>query len=206
MSKEELISIREYARRKKCSDTTIHKAIKSEKIVKGVVKVGGKPKILESVADKEWGMNFNPAYSTAPGRNPHLNNQMLPEVDRTEGRQMINTGLPTDDTEVITSAPRTVNGKKSLADLKRDKAEVDLATSLIVLKERKGQLVDKDKVYKALFLAGQEVRTMFQSIPDRIIDDILSAKSRSEAHGVLFESISEALDTLSKVIERDIVT
>lgn len=177
-----LISIREYARRKGCSDTNVRKAIAAGKIVKGVDTSGHRPRIDPDVADKEWGNNFDPSYA---GRNNKL-----------------------EDNIAVASAPDSpgvgTGGKRALADIKRDTAEVKLRQEAIKLREMSGQLVDKEKVYRALFVAGQEVRSSFQAIPDRVIDEILAAKDRNSAHGVLFNAITDALETMSDVLSREI--
>jgi hypothetical protein len=175
----EYISLREYGRRKGCSDTAIRKAIKSGKIVKGVIrKPGERPVIDPVVADAEWGMNFNPTYTD---RNDTLRKNLLGSA-----------------------AAASEEAGRSLADIKRQTAEVRLRLDALELKERMGQLVDKDAVYRALFAAGQEFRTAMQAIPDRVIDDILAARNRNEAHQVLFNAIADQLEMLSDLSNRPI--
>lgn len=185
-----LLSIREYARSVGKSDTAVHKAIKSGKIVNGyVVDAHGKRKIDPDIATAEWDLHKDPSYQrTYKNGKSNLDDIEAPKA------------LAPNSVAAITSG-----GKKSLADLKRDTAEVKLHIAAIELKEKKQQLVDKDKVYKALFAAGQEVRTTFQAIPDRVIDDILAAPTRNDAHSVLFNAIADALDQLSEVVNREIV-
>lgn len=183
-----LMSIREYARHIGVSDTSVHKAIKSEKIVNGVVIIDGKKKINPDVATSEWEAHKDPSY------------------ERTYKSGHTNSSVVSKSVDVAKVSTISSGGeRKSLADIKRDTAEVKLHIAAIELKEKKGQLVDKERVYKALFSAGQEVRTTFQSIPDRVIDEILSAPTRNDAHAVLFNAIADGLEQLSEVVNREIV-
>jgi hypothetical protein len=43
-----------------------------------------------------------------------------------------------------------------------------------------------------------------QAIPDRVIDDVLAARSRNEAHQVLYNAIADALEMLTEISERPI--
>jgi hypothetical protein len=178
------ISLREYGRRKGCSDTAIRKAIKSGKIINGVIrKPGERPVIDPVVADAEWGMNFNPAFGDKSGK---LHQKLEAGVNKG------------------TYAGGEGDSGRSLAEIKRQTAEVKLRLDALELKERMGQLVDKDAVYRSLFSAGQEVRTALQAIPDRVIDDVLAARSRNEAHQVLYNAIADALEMLTEISERPI--
>lgn len=195
-SNNELISIREYARRKGCSDTAIHKALKAGKIVKGLVSKGGKKFINPAIADSEWNSNHNPAYdrTTRKGTPVFGEGQAIAEPP---------TGVP--DTG---ATPRLGNagqgGEATLANAKRAKAVYDAKIAELTFKEKAGLLVDKQHVYKALFAAGQEVRQALIIIPDRIIDDLLAASSRNAAHQMLTDAIANALDALSDIQNRDI--
>lgn len=191
----ELIAIREYARRKGCSDTAVRKAIASGKIVKGIIrKDGERPLINPEVADREWSTNFDPNYG-GKARNPKLRATMLGEAEKPQ---------PIEQEEQNQTETMPTAGKKSLAELKRDTADVKLRISALDLKQKMGILVDKDKVYKALFAAGQEVRASFQSIPDRVIDEVLASPTRNEAHSILFNAIADALENLSEILNREI--
>lgn len=191
----ELIAIREYARRKGCSDTAVRKAVAAGKIVKGIIrKEGERPLINPEIADKEWSTNFDPNYG-GKARNPKLRATMLGEAEQSQPAEQ----------EAQHHEPTTPpSGKRSLAELKRDTADVKLRISALDLKQKMGTLVDKDKVYKSLFSAGQEVRASFQSIPDRVIDEVLASPTRNEAHGILFNAIADALENLSEILNREL--
>jgi hypothetical protein len=178
----ELISLREFGRRVGVSDTAVRKAIAAGKIVKGLDRTNPKrPKIIPQIAIKEWGRYYNPNYEREQTKNLHV------ESDNTAPPPEAGTG-------------------RSLAEIKRQQAEVKLRITALELKEKQGQLVDKAKVYKALFSAGQEVRTAMQAIPDRVIDDLLAAKTRNESHQILFNAIADTLEMLSEITNREINT
>jgi hypothetical protein len=197
----EKISIREFARRVGVSDVAVGKAITAGKIVEGIDYTNPKrPKIDPEIALREWGKNYDPSYQRTDKVNENMGEGVEPPKPATSKP---NPPKPPKAYESDNEAPQQPGGK-SLAEIKRQAAEVKLHISAIILKEKKGQLVDKDKVYRALFSAGQEVRTAFQAIPDRVIDDILASKTRNEAHSVLFNAIADTLDLLSEVANRDL--
>jgi len=72
------------------------------------------------------------------------------------------------------------------------------------LRKEKGEVVDKDVVYKTLFKAGQELREAFKGIPDRVIDDVLAAPDRLTSHAILSDAITDVLERFSEIAEREI--
>lgn len=194
MSKTELISIREYARRKGCSDMAVHKALKAEKIVAGLVIRSGKKYINPEIADVEWKVNFNPSYAhnseklteqlTEKATNPHVAGGAKRGAKEPEAVE----GLPE-------GGPTIAKAKLKSEVLKAAKLELEY-------KEKVGTLVEKSKIYKALYEIGQEMRTAFQTLPDRVIDEILAAPSRNHAHQILFNAIADELEKLSAIEKR----
>lgn len=197
----EKVSIREFARRVGVSDVAVLKAIKAGKISKALDYTNPKrPKIDPDVALVEWGKNYDPSYHRTDKVTDQLGNQSSDQTPpkKEKPTKKSNTKRDSEDYE-----PQPTNGK-SLAEIKRQTAEVKLHREALELKKTRGELVDKQKVYRALFSAGQEVRTAFQAIPDRVIDDILAAKTRNEAHGVLFNAIADTLEMLSEITNREL--
>lgn len=193
----EKISIREFSRRVGCSDTAVLKAIKAEKIVKALDYTNPKrPTIDPEIALKEWGKNYDPSYE----RTSKSNENMGSVIASPNPKAVQKPNRPADQEQEDTPP----QGGKSLADIKRQTAEIKLHEAALDLKQKRGELVNKDKVYKALFAAGQEVRSKFEAIPDRVIDDVLAARSRNESHQVLYNAIADALEELSKIVNRDL--
>lgn len=189
----ELISIREYGRRKGVSDTTIHKALKSGKIVKGLVSKAGKKFINPAIADAEWSASYNPSHEriTRAGTAPSI-------------AGVVPSPTPQESQSVPDLGAAASGGLGTLAKAKSAKAVYDAKIAELNYKEKAGTLVDKQHVYKALYAAGQEVRQSLMIIPDRIIDELLAAPSRNAAHQMLVDAISGALENLSEIQNRDI--
>lgn len=180
----EHISIREFARRVGCSDTSIRKAIKAGKIVKGIVHVAdGRDKLDYDIAFKEYAAGYDPSY---------------PSNDKLRSRMM---HAP----ETQAEAPPTGVDNSSMAAAKRAQAILKAKILEIELKEKQGKLVDKQQVYMALYEAGKEVKASIMAVPDRAIDQIFSAKSRNEAHTILTKALIDALDVLSDINSKPIL-
>jgi hypothetical protein len=182
------VSIRQYSRDRKVSDTAVHKAIKAGKIVRGLIHENGKPKILPEIADKEWA-EFKETVTSAKPLNVKQPANKNPKVEEAPGSSHLEDApMPT--------------GHLAKARLA---AQISKAKLLeLEYQTKKGVLVNRDQVYKALFLAGQEVRATFQAIPDRHIDEILSAKTRNESHEILASVINKALEGLAEILKREI--
>lgn len=56
-----------------------------------------------------------------------------------------------------------------------------------------GSVVEKAEVYRELAEASGELRRALFTIPDQKIDEIIAAKSRAEAHGILYTAIEAEL-------------
>lgn len=179
-----LISIREYARRRNCSDTAVHKAIRTQKIVKGVVRdEKDRPKIDPEIADKEWSVYF--------------------DHEATQNKELAKK-IPKPST--ASDAPAVEGGgtQGSYAKARLALTMAKAQTAALDFKVKSGKLVDKGAVYSSLFTAGQEVRAAMQAIPDRHIDEILAAPSRNEAHTILYNVIADALEKLSELGKREL--
>lgn len=187
---EELISIREYARRRGCSDTSVHKALQSGKIVAGLVIKGGKKFINPAVANVEWSSSHDPAYD-------RTSKSGAPIFDETGS-----AGLP----QGTGSDGHAVRNEHTLAAAKRAQAVYKAKLQELEYKKKSGELVHKGEVYKALYSAGQELRQSLMAIPDRLIDNILASRSRNEAHNLLTNALADALEALVDIQTRDITT
>lgn len=196
------VSIREYARLVGCSDAAVRKAIAAGKITARSILDAGtiRPKIVPHLADEDWGKNHNPNYQ----RNDNIRHRLAgdPSPAPVAPAPAAPKAKPLSDPAPVAPAqapsPIPSNGK-SLAELKRLKAEVDVQMAALGLKEKRGQLVDKDTVYREFFAFGQEVRQAFQMLPDRVIDEIMASSSRQQAHKLLAEEIDAVLLRLSEM-------
>lgn len=178
--KFERISQREYARRLGLSNEAVSKAIREGKIDRGWDKVEGK--IIVEYANIEWGALH--MGTSMPSLFPE---QML---ETTEERPL--QRLPTPAGKGL-----SLSNESSFAEAKRVKEIIQAQLAALDLKERKEELVKKDEVYKQLYTFGQQMRIALMATPDRGIDAILAAKSRSEAYNILSTAIVEALEQLT---------
>lgn len=98
--------------------------------------------------------------------------------------------------------PEVVN---STADLKNQALRIKIQFDALELQKRRGILVDKSRVYSALFEIGKEIRLALLTIPDRTVDAMLAAGNRAEAHSILLKEIHDNLDRISETISRDFI-
>lgn len=170
-----LVSQREYARMKGCSETAVRKAIKAGKIEKGAVRdENGKPKIDVEVADKEWASNYNPNYS--------------------ENRETVAESV----------GGGGDNQKNSISEIKRAESGLKAKLLQLQLHEKTGQLVKKSDISKKLYEMGQEIRNSLMGIPARITDNLIEIKDRNEFQIFLENAIAEELEKLTDVVSRDL--
>lgn len=94
---------------------------------------------------------------------------------------------------------------ESVAELKRKSLQLKLQSDALDLQRKRGALVDKAKVYSALFEIGKEIRLGLQSIPDRVVDAMLAADNRTEAHAILAREIHDHLERIAGRISGEII-
>lgn len=193
-----IISIREYGRRRGCSDTAVRKAINAGKIIEGVArdKRGKVLGINEEIANAEWAMNHDPMKERVTQNGEASARFLEPETNAEPNPQPKQQGKSTGYSGAA--------NENSLAAAKRVQALYKAKLSELEYKQKSGKLVDKQEVYKQLYGAGQELRQAFQTIPDRFIDDILAATNRNEAHQILFNAIADVLEGLAEIEKREL--
>lgn len=192
---EENISIREFARRLNVDEKAVRKAIESFKIVNGVGKKdNGRPFIIYAVALKEWEANYNVDKNArtkggamdfeAAKKNTYRKPETEEEVDEQESQR---------------KDQQASNQASSTAKINQQRSTVKLQHEALKLKKEMGLLIEKDKVNKALFEAGKEIRESLLIIADRVIDEIRACDSRHEAHEILYKEIERSLEKLSRM-------
>lgn len=204
MSEAKGVSIRQFAKVVGVSESAVRKAIAAGKIVDSIDLTNPKRPLIHAVsAAKEWGRNYDPSYERTEKvtENIKIEKDVVPAVKKNPAPQKKKTQIEEEHDEVP-NLPHPAQGGRSLADIKRQTAEVKLRLAAVELKQKQGQLVDKDLVFRSLFAAGQEMRTAMQAIPDRVIDSILAAKDRNSAHVILYEEITNALERLHEIYKR----
>lgn len=199
----EKVSQREYARRLGISNEAVRKAVEGGKISKGWDKK--EKKIIVEKANEEWGnihKHVEPDVSEITSRitpydpdkqesNPAKTPQKIPSYDGDEDTQA-GAFAELEEYELALS------NKAPFAEALRVEKVAKAKQEVLQLREKTGQLVRKDEVYKQLFAFGQSIRQALLVVPDRCIDEILAAPNRAESHAVLTKYIHEALLKLSE--------
>jgi hypothetical protein len=184
MASDQVISLREFGRRNSVSDTSIRKAIGAGRITQEAVVYGPGQKVKGvklNRAQADWD-----SYERKAAGRPPAGQITAPE-----------TQAP--DAAASLTSPTTV--KLNLAKL-----QIEVQHKKMLYDKARGTLVERDRVYKLLFEAGQEMRESFLSMPDRLIDQILGAATRNEAHAILLHGIHETLTRLADIEKREIST
>jgi hypothetical protein len=190
-----LISIREYARRRECSDTAVRKAIAAGHIKQSALETDKRGRVTginADLADKQWSKTF----SLSGTRNPKLAKKIASKAGTKE------TILAAE--AIDTEADKGLARNASTAKAQQVEAFYKAKLRKLEFEKKSGEVVDKAQVYRALFAAGQEIRTAFEGISDRCIDDILAAPTRNDAHTILQNAIDDVLKTVSELKDRQI--
>ena len=180
---EQLISLREFARRMAVTEKTIRDAIVKSKIVEGVFYKDGKPKIRFEIAKKEFEV-------LGVGYRSYLKNDDAPinSVNEQEKEE--------DDPDAIAG----LTGASTLGQAQRAEKIFKAQLAYLELEKEKGALVDRDQVFRTLFAFGNEMKAAFQALPERITDDLISkADDRNEFYNHLTQCIDDELLRLSQI-------
>lgn len=89
----------------------------------------------------------------------------------------------------------------SLAEMRRKKIAVSIKKDLMEMRIREGELVEKERVFSALYDFGQSIRQNLQVIPNKVVDDVMACRTRNEAHRIIADAIDEALADLARIGE-----
>lgn len=193
----EIISIREFARRKGVSDTAVHKHIKNGNIVQAITQLAnGRPALFADVAETEW---TNAAAGT------HAESY---QGSKRSNRVKVYDTPPQNARFVSDSTQRDQRpaDAATLAAAKKAKAVYDAKLVELEYKRKAGDLLEKRKVYETLFSWGQVLRNELLALPDRVIDDVLAQPSRNESLTVLYDAIAAVLQRQTDFTNREIAS
>lgn len=179
----ETISLREFGRRRGCTERAVRQAFDAGKIPTGIFQTKEMKRcaVAYQIADREWDEAGGAAH----------------KLDRITHTKQNEDSEPAQN-EKDDTAP------DSLASIKKKGALLSLQRQQIEMAELTKQLLRKDKVHAALFSIGQEVRDALQRIPARVIDDMLAAPSRAEALLILVAAIDTELERIADLATREI--
>lgn len=207
----EAISIREYARQRGCSDTAIHKMIKAGIITPASITSNpknGRPMIIADKATSDieaYASNSSRVLNKVKAEKPKPEPKPRNPID-TKNTKRTRIELPDDEIPPPPPTPPGTlpDGGKSKAELDRLLATLKVKKAALEVKQLEGTLVEKDKVRQGLFEIGQVLKKDILSIPDKTIDNIRAAKTRQEAHSMLYQALSDALTAISNIKPSDL--
>lgn len=179
MNNRKNLSIRAYAKECGVSHVAIMKAIEAGRIVNGYDPKA--KKIIPDIANQEYGFNAI-IKKTNEKIKESISQHRLEEYS---GVEVMDIQLMPED---------------SKPEAERKQVIIKAQLDLLKLKTESGELVNREEVYKQLFAYGKEIRMGLQSIPDRIVDQLITLK-RNEAHKLLSENINEVLTKLSSNVD-----
>lgn len=194
----EIISLREFARRLGVGEKTIRDGIKNGKIAKGVTYVDGKPKI-----------NFIPAKDEA--EEISLGQKILV---RKEAIEIIDSTKNAPQKVVVKTKPLKKDSVKVSGKIKEVKNEVELLSLVNAVRvkenflakikeleyeEKKASLVSRKEVFAQQYELGAKIRNLFETLPGRVISKMASCGNDESKMNLILSS--EIASTLRKVIE-----
>jgi hypothetical protein len=198
VAKVEFLSFRKFADRVGASEAAVRKAIKAGKISEACIDRSNtkRPKIHFAKGRDEWAKNFTPEKIQNQKLADSLSGKPLPtkaaEVEEKAPEK------PEEESEVDESGELIVKNSAPYQESLRVAQLFKAKSAQLEYNERRGRLVEKDAVYKEYYAIAQSVRSAMQGIPDKIIDHIIAAgNDRPEAHRLLYNEITEALEGLS---------
>lgn len=176
MTKEKPVTQSQFARDMGVTHTTVQRAIATGKIRDGLITKFNKKRtrkvqyVIPSIAKAEWGKHFDP------------------HIDRPSNKKLQDNLGGGESVRATTD---------NLAGVKLLQAQVRLKKETIELAKQQGKLLEKDKVYLALFELAKTVRKNLEVLPDRLIHQIMAAPSSNDGHNILTKGINEALSALA---------
>lgn len=197
MDGKKYVGMREYARIVGCDVVIISRAIKSQDIPASAILINdrGKKEIDLQLAEQEWGNHYRQTRRKSKNRKESIiapaGFSSTPESPA--GDPSLSGIL---DGEIVLSG-----GNISYKEADRLGKIADTQLRQLKVAELKGSLVKAETIEKTFFEFARTLRNGFQNISDRIIDQILSAGSRNEAHILLQNEIDQVLTSLSKLPE-----
>lgn len=81
---------------------------------------------------------------------------------------------------------------------------VELAKSIVLLKEKAGLLIPKDRTTRTLFAVGAELKKSLQNMPQKVVRNIQAAQTEVEGIEILTRAINEVLEEFSQLQQRSL--
>lgn len=188
----ELVSLREYGRRRGVSAMAVSKAAKTGRITL----VGGKVDI--AAADRDWPANTNPgqaAFKQVPPAGPVGGLSAAEEGGAVPSGEAEDEQPAGDGTAAGEQKKNTSGAAYGQARAIREGYMARLAK--IDYEEKTGSLVSADAVRVAAFNAARAARDSLLSMPDRLAPVLAGEANQFEVHRLLSEEIRRVCDELA---------
>lgn len=188
----EIINLTRFAEMVGCDRSRVSQAIKDGYISEENVVYDGTRAIgvRWRKAMDEWAINYDQGKRSEPSA---VGDFLTQHQERLRGEE-----LTIDQLEDLDKA-----GVRPLQDSKRIEAHYKAEIARMNKEEREGSLVSKEAVKRELHSFGVEVRVAIQSIPDRVVDEVIGKTDRNEVIRIIAKEIDEQLNKLTEVVERD---
>ena len=190
----DIISLREFARRLGCGEKTIRDGIAKGKIKDGVIVENGKPKIKFSIAIVE-------AKNIGLGAKVIIQSESTPElVHRVIPKQkVLSEATEKPDNENEEDHIAGLGPETSLITANRAERIFKAQLACLEVEQKSGTLVNKAEVYSQLFSFGKEIRSEFESMPGKIVSSIISCQNDESKIAELLAN--EIRKSLSKLVD-----
>jgi len=196
---EQRVSVRAYARMLGISDTAVLKAYKAGKIPEGIIypEGGGRPYVLPVKASKAWGKNLNPD----SGNNIHLienieNANKGNELNIKPKAKPSTPQVPISEADLNTT-PEADETITSLTEAKRVEAVYKAKLLRLEYLEKEKELISYRDVNKQLAEMGIKIREALESLPNKLVDNIIAQQGRNESVIVFNKAIKELLTKIA---------
>ena len=165
MPTQELISQREYARRKGISNVAVNRAVKAGRITL----VDGK--IDPVLADRQWAENTDPSTPK---------NSITGKPKQVRGKDEVSK--PMDLGEETSTSPSYAKARAAREVYNAQNAKLDLDI-------KRGTLVRADEVRIAAFNMARKTRDQLIALPERLSTVLAATEEAGEVHKILEEEI-----------------
>ena len=196
MAQQELIGIREAARRLGVSDTAVHKAIKAGRVkIAGRTPTSQRPLVAWPQTQDDWLANSDPT------KRSHVGSQGSPRraADPAPAVQLATSSRPdeTQEPTVTAAASDAPRGAPSYAQSRAVREAYQARLAKLEFEERSGKLIDADQVKVRAFKMARSARDALLTLPDRLAPILASSTDVQEIHRLLLDDIERTCQRIA---------
>lgn len=196
--KQELIGIREAARRLGVSDTAVHKAIKSGRVtVASRTETSNRPLVAWPQTQQDWLANSDASKRTHVGSrgSPVRSKDPAPSVQ-------LATNTATDDDGAASAAVAKAAAGPSLAQSRAIREAYQARLAKLEFEQKSGKLVDAAEVKVRAFKMARSARDALLGLPDRLAPVLASETDVQVVHRLLLDDIERTCQRLADEASR----